>query len=184
MTLELYLCCRLALELSTCRGEQTSDQGNKADAAITSHEAEVSLESRMRASLKVHVWCVLVLVPILIWAAGERFAVRNSMAEAVVEGTGDHCCEYMTGGTVVCLGTTGRNIAAGMTGGLAYFYDEEGDVDTKASLLASYLSWSPEPQMLRMQQLRHQSCSGSASLVEAQRLLTTRAPQIGKRALS
>ena len=75
------------------------------------------------------------------WDAGERFAVRNSMAEAVVEGTGDHCCEYMTGGTVVCLGTTGRNIAAGMTGGLAYFYDEEGDVDTKASLLAGYLSW-------------------------------------------
>ena len=69
------------------------------------------------------------------WGAGERFAVRNSMAEAVVEGTGDHCCEYMTGGTVVCLGTTGRNIAAGMTGGLAYFYDEEGDVDTKASTL-------------------------------------------------
>jgi glutamate synthase (ferredoxin) len=63
-----------------------------------------------------------------VWAgAGERFAVRNSLAEAVVEGTGDHCCEYMTGGTVVCLGTTGRNVAAGMTGGLAYFYDEEGD---------------------------------------------------------
>lgn len=57
--------------------------------------------------------------------------MRNSMAEAVVEGTGDHCCEYMTGGTVVCLGTTGRNVAAGMTGGLAYFYDEEGDLDTK-----------------------------------------------------
>lgn len=48
--------------------------------------------------------------------AGERFAVRNSMAEAVVEGAGDHCCEYMTGGTVVCLGTVGRNVAAGMTG--------------------------------------------------------------------
>ena len=62
---------------------------------------------------------------------GERFAVRNSLAEAVVEGTGDHCCEYMTGGTVVCLGTTGRNIAAGMTGGLAYFYDEFGDVESK-----------------------------------------------------
>jgi glutamate synthase domain-containing protein 3 len=64
--------------------------------------------------------------------AGERFAVRNSMAEAVVEGTGDHCCEYMTGGAVVCLGTTGRNVAAGMTGGLAYFYDEAGDVLNKA----------------------------------------------------
>jgi hypothetical protein len=53
--------------------------------------------------------------------------VRNSMAEAVVEGTGDHCCEYMTGGTVVSLGPVGRNVAAGMTGGLGYFLDESGD---------------------------------------------------------
>lgn len=59
--------------------------------------------------------------------AGERFAVRNSLCEAVVEGTGDHCCEYMTGGCVVALGTVGRNVAAGMTGGLGYFFDEEGD---------------------------------------------------------
>lgn len=59
--------------------------------------------------------------------AGERFAVRNSRAEAVVEGTGDHCCEYMTGGVIVALGPVGRNVAAGMTGGLGYFYDEEGD---------------------------------------------------------
>ena len=58
--------------------------------------------------------------------AGERFAVRNSRAEAVVEGTGDHCCEYMTGGVVVALGPVGRNVAAGMTGGLGYFYDEDG----------------------------------------------------------
>lgn len=58
--------------------------------------------------------------------AGERFAVRNSMASAVVEGTGDHCCEYMTGGCVVSLGTVGRNVAAGMTGGLGYFYDADG----------------------------------------------------------
>jgi len=57
--------------------------------------------------------------------AGERFAVRNSAAEAVVEGAGDHCCEYMTGGVVVVLGEAGRNIGAGMTGGLAYFLDEE-----------------------------------------------------------
>ncbi len=48
-------------------------------------------------------------------------------ATAVVEGAGDHCCEYMTGGVVVCLGFAGRNVGAGMTGGLAYFYDEEGD---------------------------------------------------------
>ncbi|MFI4949191.1 MAG: glutamate synthase subunit alpha, partial [Alphaproteobacteria bacterium] len=55
--------------------------------------------------------------------AGERFAVRNSGAVAVVEGTGDHGCEYMTGGVVVVLGETGRNFAAGMSGGIAYVYD-------------------------------------------------------------
>jgi glutamate synthase (NADPH/NADH) large chain len=58
--------------------------------------------------------------------AGERFAVRLSGATAVVEGTGDHGCEYMTGGTVVVLGKTGRNFAAGMSGGVAYVYDEDG----------------------------------------------------------
>lgn len=58
--------------------------------------------------------------------AGERFAVRNSGATAVVEGTGDHGCEYMTGGTVVVLGETGRNFAAGMSGGIAYVYDVHG----------------------------------------------------------
>jgi glutamate synthase (ferredoxin) len=56
---------------------------------------------------------------------GERFAVRNSLGQAVVEGTGDHCCEYMTGGCVVVLGKVGRNVAAGMTGGLAYILDED-----------------------------------------------------------
>jgi glutamate synthase (NADPH/NADH) large chain len=59
--------------------------------------------------------------------AGERFAVRLSGATAVVEGTGDHGCEYMTGGTVVVLGKTGRNFAAGMSGGIAYVYDEDGE---------------------------------------------------------
>ena len=56
--------------------------------------------------------------------AGERFAVRNSGATAVVEGVGDHCCEYMTGGTVVVLGKTGRNFAAGMSGGIAFVFDK------------------------------------------------------------
>ena len=58
--------------------------------------------------------------------AGERFAVRNSGVVTVVEGTGDHCCEYMTGGVVVVLGKTGRNFAAGMSGGVSYVYDPEG----------------------------------------------------------
>jgi len=59
--------------------------------------------------------------------AGERFAVRNSGAIGVVEGLGDHGCEYMTGGTVVVLGKTGRNFAAGMSGGIAYVLDESGE---------------------------------------------------------
>lgn len=57
--------------------------------------------------------------------AGERFAVRNSLGKAVIEGAGDHCCEYMTGGVVVVLGKVGRNVGAGMTGGLGYFLDED-----------------------------------------------------------
>ena len=63
--------------------------------------------------------------------AGERFAVRNSGATTVVEGVGDHGCEYMTGGTVVVLGRTGINFAAGMTGGLAWVYDEDGSFTAK-----------------------------------------------------
>jgi glutamate synthase (NADPH) large chain len=66
--------------------------------------------------------------------AGERFAVRNSGATAVVEGTGDHGCEYMTGGTVVVLGATGRNFAAGMSGGIAYVYDPDGEFAKKCNM--------------------------------------------------
>ena len=66
--------------------------------------------------------------------AGERFAVRLSGATAVVEGTGDHGCEYMTGGTVVVLGKTGRNFAAGMSGGVAYVYDEDGEFASRCNL--------------------------------------------------
>ncbi|RVQ67606.1 glutamate synthase large subunit [Croceicoccus ponticola] len=65
--------------------------------------------------------------------AGERFAVRNSGAVAVVEGTGDHGCEYMTGGTVCVLGVTGRNFAAGMSGGIAYVYDEDGTFNKRCN---------------------------------------------------
>ncbi|HEX7857137.1 MAG TPA: glutamate synthase large subunit [Sphingobium sp.] len=66
--------------------------------------------------------------------AGERFAVRNSGAVAVVEGTGDHGCEYMTGGVVAVLGMTGRNFAAGMSGGIAYVYDEDGRFRDRCNL--------------------------------------------------
>ncbi|NNJ93015.1 MAG: glutamate synthase subunit alpha, partial [Gammaproteobacteria bacterium] len=65
---------------------------------------------------------------------GERFAVRNSGATAVVEGVGDHCCEYMTGGVVVVLGNTGRNFAAGMSGGIAYVLDEADDFENRCNL--------------------------------------------------
>src|SRR5690349_25071400 len=66
--------------------------------------------------------------------AGERFAVRNSGATAVVEGVGDHGCEYMTGGLVVVLGTTGRNFGAGMSGGVAYVYDPDVQFQARCNL--------------------------------------------------
>jgi glutamate synthase (NADPH/NADH) large chain len=76
--------------------------------------------------------------------AGERFAVRNSGATAVVEGVGDHGCEYMTGGTVVVLGKAGRNFAAGMSGGIAYVLDEEGDFSQRCNLAMVELEPIPE----------------------------------------
>ena len=66
--------------------------------------------------------------------AGERFGVRNSKGQAVIEGSGDHCCEYMTGGVIVVLGRVGRNVGAGMTGGLAYFLDEDGTFPARVNL--------------------------------------------------
>ena len=66
--------------------------------------------------------------------AAERFCVRNSGARAVVEGVGDHGCEYMTGGRAVILGSTGRNFAAGMSGGIAYIWDVDGDLASKCNM--------------------------------------------------
>ena len=66
--------------------------------------------------------------------AGERFCVRNSGVTAVVEGVGDHGCEYMTRGLVVVLGKTGRNFAAGMSGGVAYVLDSDGDFETRCNM--------------------------------------------------
>ena len=65
---------------------------------------------------------------------GDRFAVRNSGAVAVIEGAGDHCCEYMTGGVVVVLGPVGRNFAAGMSNGIAYVLDERGVLESRCNL--------------------------------------------------
>ncbi|MBD1892845.1 glutamate synthase-related protein [Coleofasciculus sp. FACHB-SPT9] len=75
--------------------------------------------------------------------AGERFAVRNSKGMAVIEGAGDHCCEYMTGGAIVVLGRVGRNVGAGMTGGLAYFLDEDGSFTSKVN-----------PEIVKLQRVR------------------------------
>jgi glutamate synthase (NADPH/NADH) large chain len=80
--------------------------------------------------------------------AGERFAVRNSGAVAVVEGVGDHGCEYMTGGMVVVLGQTGRNFAAGMSGGVAYVLDEEGTFDKRCNMAMVQLEAIPEESAL------------------------------------
>lgn len=86
--------------------------------------------------------------------AGERFAVRNSGAVTVVEGTGDHGCEYMTGGIVVVIGKTGRNFAAGMSGGVAYVLDEEGDFATRCNMAMVELEPVPEEDEL-MEKLHH-----------------------------
>ena len=84
--------------------------------------------------------------------AGERFAVRNSGAIAVVEGVGDHCCEYMTGGRVVVLGQTGRNFAAGMSGGVAYVWDPNGTFDYFCNMDMVYKKVLAEEQMRKLQQ--------------------------------
>ena len=76
--------------------------------------------------------------------AGERFAVRNSGVAAVVEGVGDHGCEYMTGGIVVVIGKTGRNFAAGMSGGVAYVLDEAGDFAERCNMAMVELEPVPE----------------------------------------
>ncbi|MFC7048137.1 glutamate synthase large subunit [Emcibacter nanhaiensis] len=87
--------------------------------------------------------------------AGERFAVRNSGAIAVVEGVGDHGCEYMTGGCVVVIGPTGRNFAAGMSGGIAYVLDEAGDFDRRCNM--AMVDLEPVPAEDDMAKLAHQN---------------------------
>ncbi|MGN6099732.1 MAG: glutamate synthase large subunit, partial [Devosia sp.] len=87
--------------------------------------------------------------------AGERFAVRNSGAIAVVEGTGDHGCEYMTGGIVVVLGRTGRNFAAGMSGGIAYVLDEDGTFESRCNLSMVELEPVEEEEMISERDYHH-----------------------------
>ena len=95
---------------------------------------------------------------------GERFCVRNSGASAVVEGVGDHACEYMTGGRVVVLGETGRNFAAGMSGGIAYVYDTRGDFDyfcNMDSVELTLLETSEDEREVRSLLEKHVAATGS-----------------------
>jgi glutamate synthase (NADPH) large chain len=101
--------------------------------------------------------------------AGERFAVRNSGARAVVEGVGDHGCEYMTGGTVVVLGSTGRNFAAGMSGGFAYVFDVDGDFARRCNTAMVDLEPLVEPEdevTLKRLIENHQKYTGSKRAAE------------------
>jgi glutamate synthase (NADPH/NADH) large chain len=97
--------------------------------------------------------------------AGERFAIRNSGARTVVEGIGDHGCEYMTGGRVVILGSTGVNFGAGMSGGIAYVYDETGLFDARCNLEMidlELITESADEQELREMLENHVRYTGSA----------------------
>ncbi len=97
--------------------------------------------------------------------AGERFAIRNSGMTAVAEGTGDHTCEYMTGGVAVILGRTGMNFGAGMTGGIAYVLDESGDFDLRCNLdtvdLESVPKGSEDEDLLLSLIKEHEAATGS-----------------------
>src|SRR6185369_6946827 len=95
--------------------------------------------------------------------AGERFAVRNSGATAVVEGVGDHGCEYMTGGRVVVLGRTGRNFAAGMSGGVAYVLDTDGKFERRCNtgLVACEALDQTDEELIKLLMTRHIQLTGS-----------------------
>jgi glutamate synthase domain-containing protein 2/glutamate synthase domain-containing protein 1/glutamate synthase domain-containing protein 3 len=112
--------------------------------------------------------------------AGERFGVRNSGAKAVVEGVGDHCCEYMTGGTIVVLGKTGCNFAAGMSGGIAYVLDETSNFDTLCNLDMVELEnvWQAEDiRTLKDLVQKHFDWTGSA---KAHQILSNWQDMVGK----
>jgi glutamate synthase (ferredoxin) len=97
--------------------------------------------------------------------AGERFCVRNSGLTAVVEGVGDHACEYMTGGTVVVLGRTGRNFGAGMSGGLAFVHDSDGNFPSRVNNEMVDLEDLVDPsEIARLREMieRHAKATGSA----------------------
>jgi glutamate synthase (NADPH/NADH) large chain len=98
--------------------------------------------------------------------AGERFAVRNSGAVAVIEGAGDHCCEYMTGGVVVVLGRTGRNFAAGMSGGIAYVLDDDGTFESRCNMAMVELEPMPDEEDINAKIFHHARDLEAHGLVE------------------
>jgi glutamate synthase (NADPH/NADH) large chain len=98
--------------------------------------------------------------------AGERFAVRNSGAIAVIEGAGDHCCEYMTGGIVIVLGRTGRNFAAGMSGGIAYVLDEDGTFETRCNMSMVELAPVPDEEAVNAREYGHAADLGTQGRVD------------------
>ncbi len=98
--------------------------------------------------------------------AGERFAVRNSGAVAVIEGAGDHCCEYMTGGVAVVLGPTGRNFAAGMSGGIAYVLDEDGTFASRCNMAMVELEPMPAEEEINARVYHHARDLEAHGLVE------------------
>ena len=104
--------------------------------------------------------------------AGERFAVRNSGAVAVVEGVGDHGCEYMTGGVVVVIGKTGRNFAAGMSGGIAYVLDEEDDFERRCNMAMVDLEPIPAEDELSERRMHQRGDLEGHGLVEIMRDMT------------
>src|SRR6476660_4173369 len=106
--------------------------------------------------------------------AGERFAVRNSGAIAVIEGAGDHCCEYMTGGIVVVLGRTGRNFAAGMSGGIAYVLDEDESFKSRCNMAMVELEPVPEEEQIAEQEFGHYNDLESHGRVDVMSDLTTK----------
>ncbi|MDR3305468.1 MAG: glutamate synthase large subunit [Clostridiales Family XIII bacterium] len=114
--------------------------------------------------------------------AGERFCVRNSGASAVVEGVGDHCCEYMTGGIVIVLGRTGRNFAAGMSGGVAYVLDRAGDFEKRCNLEKVSLE-RPGPEdekALKALLKKHAQYTGSRTAKEMVKNFSANAEQFVK----
>jgi len=114
--------------------------------------------------------------------SGERFCVRNSGVRAVVEGVGDHGCEYMTGGRVVVIGKTGRNFAAGMSGGIAYVLDEEGDFKSRCNLETVALEHLDEADLREVEEMlkRHAMVTRSARAWQLLALWDETAPKLIK----